>query len=53
MEQEVRVQMTLSVNATIDKPTLESRIRALIDLNGEMALMEIKIQEEAEIYGND
>ena len=53
MEQEVRVQLILSVDATTDKETIESRFRALVLTSGEMDLIDIKIQEEAEIYGNE
>lgn len=53
METELRVHLTLSVDAKDDVDTLKSRIKALLESSSQMYVMEIDTEEEAKIYGHD
>lgn len=52
MEQEVQINLTLSVDADIDRSIIVDKITSLVELSGDMTVMDIQLKEEAEIYSN-
>lgn len=53
MEQEVRVQLTLSVDAKDSKELVRDRLKSLIEFSGDMTITGIELQEESEIYNTE
>jgi hypothetical protein len=51
-DQEVQVELTLSVPQSIDVDLVKDKLKDLITLSGDISIMEMTVKEEAEIYGN-
>jgi len=51
-DQEVQVELTLSVPQSTDIDLVKEKLKDLITLSGDVSVMEMSVKEEAKIYGN-